>query len=79
MALGGELHADEEVVLIEQEGSVRDHTWGLNLYVEKSGDEFVEFDSVINLKPSSGNRSCGVENAEIQSKIIGIVKTLIQE
>ena len=27
MAIGGELHADEEVLLMEQEGSKREHIW----------------------------------------------------
>ena len=77
MALGGELHADEEVVLMEKEDSKREHTWGINLYPEKSGEEFIEFDSMINLKPSFGNRSRDVENAELREKIKKIVKKLI--
>ena len=36
MAIGGELHADEEVLLTEQEGSKRENTWGINIYPEKS-------------------------------------------
>ena len=77
MAIGGELHADEEVLLSEQYGSQREYTWGINLYPEKSGDEFIEFDSMINLKPQFGNRSRDVENLEIRKTIIGIVLKLI--
>lgn len=77
MAIGGELHADEEVLLMEQEGSKREYTWGINLYPGKSGDDFIEFDSVVNLKPSFGNRSRGVENSEIREKIKRIVEKLI--
>lgn len=51
MAVGGELHADEEVLLTELEGSKREYTWGINLYPEKTGNDFVEFDSMVNLKP----------------------------
>jgi|TARA_Y100000310_G_scaffold250477_1_gene256701 hypothetical protein len=79
MAMGGELHADEEVSLMEREGSKREHTWGINLYPEKSGDEFIEFDSMINLKPAFGNRSRGVESSEVQAKIKAIVEKLIQQ
>ena len=79
MAVGGELHADEEVVLTEQEGSQREYTWGINIYPEKTGDDFIEFDSMINLKPASGNRSRGVENTEIQEKIKNIVYKLVHE
>lgn len=77
MAIGGELHADEEVLLMEKEGSKREYTWGINLYPEKSGDDFIEFDSMINLKPSFGNRSRGVEDATIREKIKQIVEKLV--
>lgn len=78
MAVGGEFHADEEVVLMEQEGSPREHTWGINIWPSKEGtEEFIQFDSMINLKPSFGNRTRGVDNEEIQNKIRGIVARLI--
>ncbi len=79
MAVGGELHADEEVLLTEKENSKREHTWGINLYPMKSGDEQIEFDSMINLKPSFGNRSRDVENPETKEKIKTILKKLIRE
>lgn len=77
MAVGGELHMDEEVLLIEEEGSKQEQVWGVNLYPEKSGDEFIEFDSMINLKPMSGNRSRGVDAPDIQEKIRMIVAQLV--
>lgn len=76
MAIGGELHADEEALLL-QEGSLQEDLWGINIYPDKSGDELVEFDSMINIRPSQSNRSRGVENLEIQQKIRGIVNKLI--
>jgi len=79
MAVGGELHADEEVLLIEQEGSKREHTWGINIYPKKTADEIIEFDSMINLKPSFGNRSRDVENPEVKEKIKQIIKKLVIE
>ncbi len=77
MAVGGELHADGEVLLMENEGSHRENTWGINLYIEKSGEEFIEFDSMVNLKPAFGNRSRDVENPDIKEKIKKIVNELI--
>lgn len=78
MAVGGELHSDEEVFLAEKHGSKREHTWGINLYPDKAGsNDFIEFDSVINLKPSQGNRSRGVEDVAIQQKIRNVVEKLI--
>ena len=79
IAIGGELHSDEEVALMEQEESKREHTWGINLYPEKSGEELIEFDSIINIKPSFGNRSRDVENPKTKEKIKMIVNKLIVE
>lgn len=77
MAVGGELHADEEVLLTEKEGSKREHTWGINIYPKKLGEEWIEFDSMVNLKPSLGNRSRGVEDEDTRKKVIEIVKKLV--
>jgi hypothetical protein len=79
MALGGELHMDEQMLLIEQERSSQEFVWGINLYPEKQDGGFIEFDSMINLKPAFGNRSRGVDNAETQKNIIEIVNKLIKQ
>lgn len=79
MAVGGELHADGEVVLVEQEKSRRENNWGINLYPDRSTADFVEFDSMINLKPQLGNRSRGVEDSRIRERIVKIVSKLIVE
>ena len=75
MAVGGELHADEEAVLLEQ-GSKQENLWGINLYVEKPKEEWLQFDSMINIRPRQNNRSKGVENPEIQKEIIEVVNSL---
>lgn len=77
MAVGGGFHAHEELLLMEQEGSKRENTWGINLLPNISGKGFLEFDSLINLKPSFGNRSRGVEDAAIREQIKKIVEKLI--
>ena len=77
MAVGGELHADEEAFLLSS-GSKQENLWGINLYPQKKDEDFIEFDSVINLKPSQGNRSRGIENPQIQKRIKEIVERLIK-
>ena len=79
MAIGGELHADEEVVLSEECDSKREDTWGVNLYPLNNDSDFIEFDSMINLKPAYGNRTRGIENPETRKKIEEIIKELIIE
>lgn len=77
MVLGGELHSDEEALLIE-EGSKQQNLWGINLYPEIKDETWIEFDSLINLRPSQGNRSRGVDNPEIRRRIIEIVNKLVE-
>ncbi|HCM37012.1 MAG TPA: hypothetical protein DIS53_03750 [Candidatus Wildermuthbacteria bacterium] len=79
MAVGGEFHSEEEVVLMEKEGSKREHTWGINFYPENPNEEFIEFDSMVNIKPSFGNRSRNIEDPAIHQKIKEIVKKLVSE
>lgn len=78
MAVGGELHIDEEMFLIEQAGSVQNDVWGINIYPEEAGEGFVEFDSMINIKPSLGNRTRSVDDSQRRDTIITVVNKLIQ-
>jgi hypothetical protein len=77
MAVDAELHADEEAYLVEK-GSEQKNLWGINLYPESAGDDFIEFDSMINLRPAQENRSRGVEDAKTQEKIRFIVNKLVK-
>ena len=76
MAVDGELHADEEALLLES-GSRQEDLWGINIYPELTGADRIEFDSVINIRPSQGNRSRGVDNQTLREKIVRIVAGLI--
>jgi hypothetical protein len=76
MAIGGELHADEEALLLE-DGSRQEDLWGINLYPEKPDDEWIEYDSMINVRPSQNNASRGVEDAVIREKIKSVVRKLV--
>ncbi len=78
MAIGGELHADENALLLEN-GSKQQNLWGINIYPEIPGDNFIEFDSVINLRPTQNNRSQGVDDPEIRAKIIKTVNKLVEK
>jgi hypothetical protein len=77
IAVDAELQSDLEARLLE-DGSQQKHLWGINLYPEASGDEFIEFDSMINVRPSQDNRSRGVESEAIRGKIIQIVGKRIE-
>lgn len=78
MAVGGELHSDEETLLLD-EGSRQADLWGINLYPNEMGDDWIEFDSMINVRPSQMNRSRGVESVELQQAIRDIVRALVSD
>ena len=77
MAIGGELHSDEEAVLLEA-GSLQKNLWGINLYPNRPASEWIEFDSMINIRPSGGNRSRSVEHADIREAVTAVVTRLVQ-
>jgi len=78
VAIGGELHADEEHILLS-DGSAQDDLWGINLYPDVRDASWLEFDSMINLRPSKGNRSRSVDDPAVQDTIRGIVDAFVVE
>jgi hypothetical protein len=72
LAIDAELHADLEALLLEH-GSKQKNLWGINLYPELSGNSFIEYDSMINVRPSQNNRSRSVGDEAIRAKIAEIV------
>jgi len=79
MIVNAQLHSDEESELIKK-GSQQQNLWGINLYPKLYGtDDFVEFDSMINLRPSLDNNTRGVEDKSIQDQIIKIVNDLVSK
>ncbi len=75
MAVGAQMHADEEFALLDK-GSKQENLWGINIMYNVAKEERVEFDSMINVRPRQ-NRTRGVEDQEIRMKIIEIVNELI--
>lgn len=77
LGLDAELHADIEKEMLTQ-GSKQSDLWGINLYPEMDSEDFIEFDSLINIRPYQSNRSRDVEDPETRKRIIDIVQSLIQ-
>jgi len=78
LAVDGELHADEEALLLEN-GSKQENLWGINIYPDMPENEWIEYDSMINLRPSQDNRTRGVDNSEIRQKIREIVSERVEK
>jgi len=77
MAVGAELHADEEAFLMER-NSLQENLWGINLYTERVMPEMLEFDSMVNIRPRQNNRSRRVEDSNLQERITAIVNKLVR-
>jgi hypothetical protein len=77
MAVDGELHADKEALLLEN-GSLQENLGGINIYPDLEGPDRIEFDSVINIRPSQGNRSRGVDDPTTRERIVQAVTGLIK-
>lgn len=77
MVLGPELHVDAEQVLLSQ-GSKQTDLWGFNIYPDEARSDWIEYDSMINIRPNQGNRSRYVEDESIRQKILEIVESKIK-
>ena len=77
LGIDAEMHADIEQLFLEK-GSNQDNLWGINLWFEEAGDDFIEFDSMINIRPRQGNRSRDIESPEIRKKIEQVVTKWIK-
>lgn len=76
MVIDAPMHADEEKELLDT-GSDQDDLWGINFYPDLPDKDFIEFDSMINVRPRLNNFSRSVENEDIQKKIIAVVSKLV--
>ena len=76
MVVDAAMHADEEKMLLDH-GSKQDDLWGINFYPEFEGEDFVEFDSMINIRPHQKNFSRGIESLELQKRIRDVVSKLV--
>ena len=76
MALGATMHVDEEQYLLEN-GSTQANLWGINFHPHETDEDFLEFNSMINIRPWQGNRSRDIVSVEIQKKIKDLVANLI--
>ena len=77
MMLDADLHADQEAALLA-EGAAQADLWGINLYPDLAEPDWLEFDSMINLRPSFGNRSRGVDDAATRDSIADLVRELVR-
>ena len=76
LLLDADMHADQEAALLA-EGSSQTDLWGINLYPNLPEPEWLEFDYLINLRPSFGNRSRGVDDPATRQAIVALVGRVV--
>lgn len=76
VAVGGELHADAEALLLE-DGSRQTNLWGANYYPGLGSEDCIQYTALINIRPAQGNRAMEVQDPEIRRKVQSIVHRLI--
>ena len=77
LLLDADLHADQEAALLA-DGSKQMNLWGINLYPDVAGEDWLEFDSMINLRPSFGNRSRGVDHPDTRAAIAAFMARVVR-
>ncbi len=77
-AVGGELHADAEQILLES-GSRQVDLWGANYYPGKGREDCIEYTALINIRPAQGNRGMLIQDPEIRERLHEITFALIGE
>jgi hypothetical protein len=77
LAVDASMHSDLEALLLDA-GSRQNDLWGINLYPAEFGTPgFLEFDSMINLRPSLGNRTRSVEDPDIRVAIERLIGRVV--
>jgi hypothetical protein len=76
LAIGGEYHADAEQVLL-QSGSVQNDLWGFNIYPDQPKESWLEYYSLINVRPRLDNRSQIIQDETIKKRIYDLVERMI--
>ncbi len=77
LGIDANMHADIEQLMLSN-GSRQESLWGINLYPEDPDEDFIEFDSMINIRPRQNNRSRDVEDQKVRDLIIEVVSQWIK-
>lgn len=77
IAMGGEYHIDANMILIK-DGSRQQNIWGFNWYFNKTGDERIEYISLINVRPAQGNRAMEVQDVSLRDTMKIIILKYLQ-
>jgi hypothetical protein len=78
MAVGGEMHADGEQLLLE-DGSRQADLWGANYWPGRGREGCVEYTALINIRPAQGNRSMEIQDPAVRGRVQELTFALVGE
>ena len=76
IAIGGDLHADEEAALLES-GSRQKDLWGGNYYPGKGPEGCIEYTSLINIRPNMENPGMELSIEPARTRMRELVHRLV--
>ena len=76
IALGGEYHMDANHVLLA-DGSEQRNVWGFNIYPDRTDGGWIEFRSLINIRPAQGSRSMVLKDVVLCGQMRAVIEKLI--
>jgi hypothetical protein len=76
IAVGGQLHADAEALLLDS-GSRQEDLWGANYYPGTSPAKCIEFTSLINIRPARSNPGMELEDPALRERVRALTFALI--
>jgi hypothetical protein len=76
IAIGGEMHADAEQVLLET-GSLQENLWGANYYPGRGPSDCIEFTALINIRPAANNRGMELQDPTLRERIRALTSVLV--
>jgi hypothetical protein len=78
LAVGGEMHADAEQVLLDS-GARQSNLWGANYYPGRGRDGCIEYTSLINIRPAAGNRGMELQDPALRARVRELTFALLGE
>jgi len=76
LALGGQLHADAEALLLE-DGSRQEDLWGANYLPARGEEDCIQYTSLINIRPGQANPGMELLDEELRGRVRKLTFRLI--
>jgi len=76
LTAGGEWHSEGDDILVK-DGSSREDVWGVNFYPWNKPEDRIEYNSLINIKPSLNHKDMEIRDKKIKEQTRKIIQELL--